>query len=215
MAVAYLESLSPGLAEAACDLLSRGADSLVVQPLLLGEGQHWREAVSLAEGLARRWPGVSVRVGRPLARHPGLTALVARRVAAALEGQPAPWGLLLVKAYTRYDGGDLGWARDLASAVARALGRPCRAAAVQSGPGPEPLLTEGEALLAEAPTLAVFPCLLFPGKILRQDVLPATEALRQRHPDRRILLLDTIGSDQALTTLLWERVREVLEPCPR
>jgi len=35
VAVAYLESLSPGLAEAACDLLSRGADSLVVQPLLL------------------------------------------------------------------------------------------------------------------------------------------------------------------------------------
>jgi sirohydrochlorin cobaltochelatase len=212
--VAYLEYLSPSLPEAARVLLAQGIDALVVQPLLLGEGQHWQEAVALAGELSARWPGLPVLVGRPLARHPLLASLVAARAAALLQGQPRPWGLLLVKAYTRYDGGDLDWARALAEATAQAIAGGCRAAVAQSGPGPPTLAEAAEALLPQVATLLVFPCLLFRGKIWEQDVAPAVAALRRHHPHRRILISGPLGPDEAIATMLWERVREVLDRCP-
>lgn len=215
MAVAYLEALSPSPSEAARTLLDQGVDALVVQPLLLGEGQHRQEVCGVAQQLSRLWPGLQVHSGRPLARHPLLASLVARRAAKLLDGQPRPWGLLLVKAYTRYNGGDLGWAQDLAEAAARAIAGGCRTAVAQSGPGPPALAEAAETLLPEVATLLVFPCLFFRGKIWEQDIAPAVEDLQRRHPRKRILLAGPLGPDPELTVMLWERVREVLEGCPR
>ncbi|HXG42199.1 MAG TPA: sirohydrochlorin chelatase [Dehalococcoidia bacterium] len=213
--VAYLEALTPSPPEAARLLLAQGVDLLVVQPLLLGEGQHRQEACAVARELARLWPGLEVLSGRPLARHPLLASLVARRAEALLRGQRQPWGLLLVKAYTRYNGGDLGWAQSLAEAAAEALAGECRAAVAQSGPGPPTLAEAGEELLPHVSTLLVFPCLLFRGKIWEQDVVPAVEDLRRRHPHKGILLSGPLGPDQAVATMLWDRVREVLAGCRR
>lgn len=215
MTVAYLEALRPTLPEAARALVSAGVDRLVVQPLLLGEGQHWREAEALAEGLRREWPHLDVVTGRPLARHPSLSPLLAERALALLEGYPGPWGLLLVKAYTRFNGGDMVWARDLANEVGRALGRDCAVAVAQSGAGPPTIAEAGAALLGQAETVAVLPCLLFRGKIWAQDVVPAVEALRERHPGKRILLSGPIGIDATLVEMLAQRVREVLAGCPK
>jgi len=212
--VAYLESLRPTLAEATEPLVAVGVDTLVVQPLLLGEGQHWHEVATLAEDLERRWPGLSVVVGRPLARHPALPMMLAHRALVLLKGQPQPWGLLLVKAYTRFNGGDLGWAYDLARAVGQALGGGLRVAVAQSGAGPPSVEEAGEGLAALAETVAVMPCILFRGKIWGQDIIPAVDALRERYPTKRVLLSEPIGVDERLVGMLADRVREVLAWCP-
>lgn len=213
--VAYLEALRPTLAEAAGTLVAAGVDPLVVQPLLLGEGQHWHEATTLAEELEQRWPGLSVVVGRPLARHPALPSLLAARALSLLEDQPKPWGLLLVKAYTRFNGGDLGWAQDLARAVGQELGDGHLLAVAQSGAGPPSVEEAGEGLMAQAETVVVLPCLLFRGKIWGLDIVPAVDRLRSRHPAKRILLLEPMGVDARLVEMLADRVREALAGCHR
>jgi len=63
-------------------------------------------------------------------------------------------------------------------------------------------------------TVAVLPCLLFRGKIWGRDIVPAVEALRERHPGKRILLSGPIGIDATLVEMLAQRVREVLAGCP-
>jgi len=64
---------------------------------------------TLAEELERRRPGLSVVVGRPLARHPVLLSLLADWALSLLEDQPGPW--------------DCSWSRPIAGSTAATRAR--------------------------------------------------------------------------------------------
>jgi len=75
---AYLELCLPDLAQAAIDLIARGASQLRVVPLFLGVGKHAREdlPVLLAE-LRNQHPDVPVDLLATVGEDPRLTALMA------------------------------------------------------------------------------------------------------------------------------------------
>ncbi|GBD14311.1 hypothetical protein HRbin25_00184 [bacterium HR25] len=207
--VAYLEAMRPTLAEAAAQQVGQGVDCLLVQPFLLGEGQHPLEARCLAQALRERWPGLQVALGRPLARHPLLLEVLLERLRGLLDGEEGPWGVVLVKAFTRLKGGDLGWLEELADGLSRRLGPGFRVAAAQSGPGPPSIAQAAATLAPHVRALAVFPCLFFEGKIWGRDIAPAVESLRKEWRQGPVVLGRPLGVDERITAVVWERVREL------
>jgi len=210
---AFLEALEPSPRDAVSHLLDQGVGMVVLQPLLLGEGQHLQEIRGVAQELSTCM-GLQVLVGESLARHPYLASLVARRAQDLLAGQPNPQSLLIVKAFTRYQGGDLAWATDLAFRVAHILGDGCVVAIAQSGKGPPRVQDVGQALLSTAETLAVLPCVLFGGKTW-EEIANAVAELRSRYGEKRILMGEAIGPCDEVVAMLAQRVGEVLLGCPR
>ena len=62
--LAYLEFLTPDLAEATRRLVAQGATAIRVVPLFFGRGGHLREAVPrLIEATARSIPGIRLELG--------------------------------------------------------------------------------------------------------------------------------------------------------
>ena len=68
---AFLEIVSPTIAEGFAKLVARGANHVVVHPYFLSPGRHTRGDVPLdVEAAAKRHPAVSYQITEPLAAHP-------------------------------------------------------------------------------------------------------------------------------------------------
>jgi sirohydrochlorin ferrochelatase len=77
---AFLELGQPDLAGAVARLVERGARRLVVIPYFLTLGMHLeRDLPELVEGLMAAWPGIEIRVTRPLEGHPALVGILSDR----------------------------------------------------------------------------------------------------------------------------------------
>jgi sirohydrochlorin cobaltochelatase len=77
--LAFLEFMTPDLTEAARRLAARGATSISVVPLFLGQGGHLRSG--LPELVARamaQLPGVRIEVGAAAGEDPGVVAALAQ-----------------------------------------------------------------------------------------------------------------------------------------
>ena len=211
--VAYLEFLHPSLPEAAERLAAGQARALLVVPYLLGEGQHPREAEALAQQVRRRFPGPVAFCPRGIGAHPLLADLVAERVQEALARAPqviGPWGILLVKAGTRFPGDSLDWLRTLGEMVQQRLGAGLLTAPAQAGYRPPSLEAAAEGLLLHGVQgLVVVPCLFYPGKILFIDIAPAVERLRARWPAFPVLLAAPMGVDDRLVEIVLERIPQM------
>ncbi|MCE2914750.1 MAG: sirohydrochlorin chelatase [Rubrivivax sp.] len=78
VSLAYLELMSPSLAEAADALIHAGVDRLEVLPLFLGTGGHLRRDLPLlVESLRKAHPGLDVHLHPAVGEHPALTAAMA------------------------------------------------------------------------------------------------------------------------------------------
>ena len=185
--LAFLEISSPLLA----DLPARLGDPVVVVPLLLAAGYHVR--VDLPGVIAATRPGAIV--ARPLGPHPLLSAVLARRLAAA--GLRTADAVILGAAGSS-DPRALQDVRAAARLLSVRLARPVTAAFLSAG-GP----TVPEAIEAlrrgPAPRVAVASYLLAPGFFQRR--------LESCGAD---LVSAPLGSDRDLATLIWERHDEAL-----
>jgi sirohydrochlorin cobaltochelatase len=76
--LAFLESMSPSLAEAAARLVQRGVGALAIVPLFLAQGTHLkRDLPAMVEALRRRHAGVDIRVTPALGDAPEIEAAIA------------------------------------------------------------------------------------------------------------------------------------------
>ncbi|MGA0610703.1 sirohydrochlorin chelatase [Caldimonas sp. KR1-144] len=85
VALAYLEFMSPTIAEAGAMLAADGCVEVVVVPLFLGVGGHVRKDLpALIDSLAQRHPAVRWRLAGAIGEHPLVIDAMAAAVRAAL-----------------------------------------------------------------------------------------------------------------------------------
>lgn len=86
VALAFLELMSPGLAEAAEGLVAAGVDELWVVPLFMAPGGHVRRDLPpLVADLCERHPGLKVELCTPIGEVPELTAAIAAWIGGLLK----------------------------------------------------------------------------------------------------------------------------------
>jgi sirohydrochlorin cobaltochelatase len=84
VALAFLELMTPSLADAAARLVAEGATRVDVVPLFLGTGGHLRQDLPpLVERVRAAHPGVSIRLHAAIGEHAGVVDAMARAAAAA------------------------------------------------------------------------------------------------------------------------------------
>jgi sirohydrochlorin cobaltochelatase len=82
--LAYLEFMSPPLAEAATALVHAGCGRIVVRPMFLGTGGHVRRDLPrLLEELRHAHPGVDFVLQEAIGENPSVHAAMADAIAAA------------------------------------------------------------------------------------------------------------------------------------
>lgn len=87
---AFLEFISPDLAGAIDALVAEGARSIVVAPVFLAAGGHvLRDLPARLDEIARRHPGLAVRVEPALGGLPAVVDAMARHCVDALSATPA------------------------------------------------------------------------------------------------------------------------------
>lgn len=85
VALAYLEFMSPSIAEAGAMLAAKGCEQVVVVPLFLGVGGHVRKDLpALIDSLAQRHAEVRWRLAGAIGEHPLVIDAMAAAVRAAL-----------------------------------------------------------------------------------------------------------------------------------
>ncbi|RZT93867.1 sirohydrochlorin chelatase [Rivibacter subsaxonicus] len=85
--LAFLELMSPGLAQAGEELVAAGCVEITVVPLFLGAGGHVRKDLpALVQALATAHPGVQVRLRSAVGEDP----IVIEALAAAAAQDPTP-----------------------------------------------------------------------------------------------------------------------------
>lgn len=88
---AFLEFMSPDLAGAIDALVDEGARAIVVAPVFLASGGHvLRDLPERLDEIARRHPGLTVRVEPALGGLPSVVDAMARHCVGALLATPAP-----------------------------------------------------------------------------------------------------------------------------
>ncbi|MCC6379530.1 MAG: CbiX/SirB N-terminal domain-containing protein [Burkholderiales bacterium] len=86
LTLAFLDFMTPDLADAAGALVRQGCDDLVVVPAFVGVGGHVRSDLpKLVDAIAAEHPGVSIRVAPALGDEPSVQEAMARIVVAAAE----------------------------------------------------------------------------------------------------------------------------------
>jgi sirohydrochlorin cobaltochelatase len=76
---AYLELDTPGLPEAAAELVAAGAAHLTIVPMFLGTGRHVREHLpALVDGLRSSHPGVDFVLQKPAGEDGRVLELIAK-----------------------------------------------------------------------------------------------------------------------------------------
>jgi sirohydrochlorin cobaltochelatase len=79
VALAYLELMTPSLAEAVAQLVARGATRVDVVPLFLGTGGHLRQDLPpLVDSLRAAHPGVAVHLHAAIGEHAAVSEAMAR-----------------------------------------------------------------------------------------------------------------------------------------
>ena len=88
VALAYLELMTPSLAEAVAQLVARGATRVDVVPLFLGTGGHLRRDLPpLVEALRAAHPGVGIRLHAAIGEHAAVVEAMAGAALAAALGE--------------------------------------------------------------------------------------------------------------------------------
>jgi sirohydrochlorin cobaltochelatase len=88
--LAFLELMSPGLAQAAGELCDAGCTAVQVLPLFLGQGGHLkRDLPRLVDALRSAHPGVRFELQAAVGEQPAVIAAMAATAAALLAGEGA------------------------------------------------------------------------------------------------------------------------------
>lgn len=206
----FIELSPPPLADTVAGMVAAGVRDFAAVPLVLVSAGHAKGDIPAA--LAReklRHPGTSYAYGRPLGPHPGLLAVLERRVDEALAGtdRAAATVLLVGRGSTDPD------ANAEVCKVARLLWEGRGYAGVETAfvSLAEPSVPAGldRCRRLGAGTVVVLPYFLFAGVLpdrVREQA--ATWAAADGGADVRYA--DVIGPAPELAALVWERYRETL-----
>lgn len=218
LVLSCLEFIEPHPDEAVRILESRGFRRVTIVPFLLGIGKH--ATVELDEVLDRlrlEMPQVQLHLAECLGADPSLAELVVERLrgrGSLPEAHPDvrhPTGVLLVKAGTKTLYDDCQWLKELGLLVEQRLGPGYAVAVAQSHYGDPTIESAAVHLVGErrASSIVCVPYLMFPGIILRRNVLGGMDLLRERYPGLPMAVTPPLGVDDRLMSLTAEKVQEV------
>jgi sirohydrochlorin ferrochelatase len=199
-------------------LEGRGFRRVAIVPLLLGNGKHATlELDEVLDGLRREMPQVELHLAEGLGADPNLAELVVERLRGvgglpgARPGIRRPTGVLLVKAGTKTLYDDCQWLKELGQLVEQRLGPEFAVAVAQSHYGDPTIESAAAHLVGErrASSIVCVPYLLFPGIILRRNVLGGMALLKEQYPGLPMAVTPPLGVDDRLVSLTAEKVQEV------
>jgi sirohydrochlorin cobaltochelatase len=85
VSLAFLELMTPGLADEVAALAARGVTSITIVPVFLGQGGHLqRDLPALVERLRAAHPDIAIDVAGPVGEDPGVLAAMADYCVGAL-----------------------------------------------------------------------------------------------------------------------------------
>lgn len=223
--LAGLEFTRPSLPEAVSGLVKEGSRRIIVVPFFLFEGKHMNvELPELLGELRRTFPDLDLLCAGTLGIDRRLIDLVLERVDQALVGPLSSFawgagvsetpglGVILVNRGSRreFDSGQR--LRELAGLVRDRLGPGGQVAPAQAEYASPTILEAAESLIAAgAGTIVTVPYIFFPGKVLYDNILPATHAARQRYPSVEFRVAPPLGIDDRLLEIVLERAEEALD----
>ena len=117
----------------------------------------------------------------------------------------------VVKAGTKTLYYDCQWLKELGQQVEQRLGPGYAVAVAQSHYGDPTIESAAAHLVGErrASSIVCVPYLMFPGIILRRNVLGGMDLLRARYPGLPMTVTPPLGVDDRLVSLTAEKVQEV------
>ena len=207
----FIELSPPPLADAVAELVESGARRFAAVPLVLVSAGHAKGDIPAA--LAReeqRHPGTSYAYGRPLGPHPGLLAVLDRRLEEQVTlAERADTTVLLVgRGSTDPD------ANAEVCKVARLLWEGRGYAGVETAfvslAAPDVPSGLDRCARLGAGRVVVLPYFLFTG-ILPERVRQQAEGWAAAHPEVEVRQADVIGPEPELAELVMERYRETLK----
>lgn len=207
----FIELSPPPLADTVAGLVEAGVRSFAAVPLVLVSAGHAKGDIPAA--LAReeqRHPGTSYAYGRPLGPHPGLLAVLERRLDEVVspEEREDTTVLLVGRGSTDPD------ANAEVCKVARLLWEGRGYAGVEpafvSLAAPDVPSGLDRCAKLGAGKIVVLPYFLFTG-ILPDRVRQQAESWSAAHPEAEVLQAGVIGPEPELAELVMERYRETLK----
>ena len=217
--LAGFEFTQPTLKDAVLGLAGEVSRSIVVLPFFLFEGKHIKiEIPEQLEQLQSLIPDIPLIYTRPLGVDSRLIQIVTERVNGIVnfgtELKAKSKGIVLVVRGSRplYDSGE-NLHRLVAGIEDIYHGQVCvEPAQAQFG---FPTIEAAIALMAKGQieVVVVVPYLLFPGKVLNDNIQPAIERAKTTHSHIQFLLTDTLGVDDRMIDIAMDRLREVGVVC--
>ncbi len=210
VATGFIELSSPPISAAAADLVSAGAQRIVVVPLVLFAAGHSKTDVAASVQAARMsHPGVRFDYAAPLGVHPDLLAVVDERLDATVAPElAAETAVLLVGRGSSDPDGNA----DLHK-VARLLweGRPYPLVEACFVGITAPRVPEGleRCRRLGARRIAVVPYFLFTG-VLEQRIRDQAQTFAQAHPDIDVTVTSYLGPDDRVAGLVLDRYHEAV-----
>lgn len=220
--MAGLEFTPPSLEEAVLKLASDGTTYILVMPFFLFQGKHLKEEIPHdIERIKSLVPRVSLRLTDNLGLDSRLLDMVEERIKSVFAGiqtrsdgvgignnQDKRAGVVLVRRGSRpeYDDGEdlFKLAENISQRLALPVepaqaqfGHPAMAEAIQS------LVTRGSKMII------VMPYLLFPGKVLYDNVVVDVNKARAFYPHIDFLITPTLGVDERLVDLAMDRIQAI------
>lgn len=217
--MAGFEYTQPTLKEAVLGLAEEGARAIVVLPFFLFEGKHI--TLEIPEQLVQLQsiiPDVPLLYARPLGVDSRLIQIVVERVGEAVNFGMAlkakSIGIVLVVRGSRplFDSGE--HLHRLVAGIADIYHGQVRVEPAQAQFG-FPTIEAAIASLAErkAGVVVMVPYLLFPGKVLYDNIIPAINRARETYPNVQFILTQTLGVDDRMIDIALDRLREVGVVC--
>lgn len=217
--LAGFEFTRPTLKEAVLGLAEEGASAIVVLPFFLFEGKHIKiEIPEQLEQLQPIIPDVPLIYARPLGVDSRLMQIVVERVGGAvnfgMELKNKSIGIVLVVRGSRplYDSGEN--LHRLVSGLEDTYRGQVHVEPAQAQFG-FPTIEAAIASLAERKVeiIVIVPYLLFPGKVLYDNIVPAVDRARETYPNICFILTQTLGVDDRMIDVALDRIREVGVVC--
>ncbi|MEV0096334.1 sirohydrochlorin chelatase [Streptomyces sp. NPDC050738] len=207
----FIELSPPPLGDAVTELVEQGVKRFAAVPLMLVSAGHAKGDIPAALSREKeRHPGISYTYGRPLGPHPGLLAVLERRIDEVTEGlERAEVTVLLVgRGSTDPD------ANAEVFKAARLLWEGRGYAGVETAfvslAAPDVPSGLDRCVALGARKVVVLPYFLFTG-ILPDRVRHQTEEWDRTHPATEVRSADVIGPTDELLDLVMERYREAVK----
>ncbi|MBI4288734.1 MAG: sirohydrochlorin chelatase [Chloroflexi bacterium] len=217
--MAGFEFTRPTLEEAVQSLAREGSRAIAIMPFFLFDGKHVKtEIPEEIERLRSLLPHIRLTYARTLGIDSRLVQMVKERVEAALvdvgRRGPGTAGTILVTRGTPLEYGSADGLFELAVRVSAVYDGSMRVEPAQAQFASPTMESAARSLVeAGAEVVAVVPYLLFPGKVLYDNILPAVEAARHNYRNVEFRVAQTLGVDERLIDITLDRLREVGVAC--